>query len=90
MLDYRKAITSMVLGIIACSLSLVTIICAFFNLFFSSLIGAIALVLGIVSIVFAASSPHCGRAIAGLVTGIVGTSLAGILILTNMVLGFFL
>lgn len=90
MINYHKAITSMVLGIIACSLSFVAMICAFFHLFFSSVVGAIALASGIVSIVFAASSPHCGRAVAGLVTGIVGTSLAGVLILTNIVISFFL
>lgn len=89
MLNYRKAVTSMCLGIISCSLAIVTIICAFFNLFISSMIGALGLTLGIVSIIFAASSPHCGRAVAGLVTGIVGTSLTGLLILVNMVIGFF-
>lgn len=89
MLNYRKAITSMCLGIVSCSLAIVTMICAFFHLFASSVIGAIGLALGIISIIFAASSPHCGRAVAGLVTGIVGTSLTGLLILVNMVIGFF-
>ena len=90
MLNIRKAITSMCLGIISCSLSLIGFICIFFHLFFSGCISSIALVLGIISIVFAASSLHCGRAVAGLVTGIIGTSLSGLLLLTNLVIGFFL
>lgn len=90
MLSYRKAITSMCLGIISCSLAIIAMICAFFHLFASGIIAAIALVSGIISIVNAASSHHCGRAVAGLVTGIVGTSLNGLLLLANMVIGFFL
>ena len=90
MLSYRKAITSMCLGIISCSFALLAIIIAFFHLFISAIIALIGLTTGILSIIYASSSHHCGRAVAGLVTGIIGTSLSGLTILANMVIGFFL
>lgn len=90
--SYRSAVASMVLGIVSVSLFLPAVILSFFHWKYSLVFATISLICGIVAIVFGAKAKMikpAGRAIAGFVLGIVGTSISGILINLLMVLCFF-
>lgn len=85
-LQTGKAIASMVLGIVSVSLSVLSAIVIFFLFVLGILIGAAAMICGIIAIVLGNRARPLGRAMAGFVLGIIGTSLSG----SIMVIGYSL
>lgn len=87
------AIASMVVGIVATSLSVFTMIIPFFSIFFGSVLASISLICGIVAIVFGANAKNqkpAGRAIAGFILGIIASSFSMITIITCLMINMFL
>lgn len=87
--NFSKAIASMSMGIVSCSFAIIAIVLSFFTVLYGGILTGMALALGILAIVFSCSSLHCGRAVAGLVTGIVGSSISGVTLMFLMVICFF-
>lgn len=85
----KKAIVSMTTGIISTSLSVLAIILSFFFLLPGGISALLSISCGIVAIVFSTRSRSYGRAIAGLILGIIGISISAILLLIHAVLVFF-
>ena len=88
-LNTGKAIASMVLGIVSVSFSVFAAIILFFLFVPAMIIATSALTCGILAIVLAGKAKGLGRAIAGLVLGIVGTSLTGCIMIIGIVIFFF-
>ncbi|RHO19778.1 hypothetical protein [Amedibacterium intestinale] len=82
------AIGSMTTGIVSTSISAVSLIVSFFFLLPGCIGAAISIACGIVAIALSNRSRPMGRAIAGIVLGIVGVSISGILLLINLILIF--
>ena len=78
----RTAIASMVLGIVSVSFCVPAILFSFFRWLPGMLIVLVSLACGILAIVLRPA----GRAIAGLVLGIIGTSISGLLLLCLLLL----
>lgn len=81
-----KAIASMSVGIVATSISVISMILPFFWILAGILSSITAIICGIVAIVLSNHCLHSGRAIAGLVTGIVGCSIGGIVTIVCVLL----
>ena len=84
-----KSIASMSVGIVASSISVLAMILPFFWIVAGMIAAAIAIVCGIVAIALSNRSMHCGQAVAGLVTGIVGCSIGGIVLTICTILVYF-
>lgn len=84
-----KAIAAMVLGIISVSLSVLSAIVIFFLFSLGMLIAVSALICGIIAIVLGNKARPLGRAIAGFVLGIVGTSLTGSIMVIGILITMF-
>ena len=85
----RTAIASMVLGIVSVSFCVPAILFSFFRWLPGMLIVLVSLACGILAIVMGARARvlrPAGRAIAGLVLGIIGTSISGLLLLCLLLL----
>lgn len=83
----RTAIASMVLGIVSVSFCVPAILFSFFRWLPGMLIVLVSLACGILAIVMGARVLRpAGRAIAGLVLGIIGTSISGLLLLCLLLL----
>lgn len=79
------SIASMVLGIISVSFSAISIAFLFFVFSLGLALVIIALICGIIAIILGHKSRPLSRGIAGLVLGIIGTSLAGsIIVIANL------
>ncbi len=85
----KKAIASMTLGIISTSLSVVSIVLSFFWLISGIGFSIASITCGIIAIIFSNHSLHSGKAVAGLVTGIVGCSIGGIIFIICIVSNLF-
>ncbi len=81
-----KTIASMTSGIISTSLSVLSIVLSFFWLIFGITISIISIICGVIAITFSNHSLHSGKAIAGLVTGVVGSSIGSIVFITCLIL----
>ena len=85
----RMAVASMVLGIVSVSLCLPAMLFPFFWWILGAMIAAVSLICGILAIIMGARArliQTTGRAVAGFVLGIVGTSIAGLVILVLLIL----
>lgn len=84
-----KSIASMSVGIISSSVCVLAMILPFFWIVAGMVAALIAIACGIVAIVLSNRSMHCGQAVAGLVTGIVGCSIGGIVLVICSILVYF-
>lgn len=87
--NIRTAVASMVLGIVSVSLCLPAMLFPFFWWILGAVISAVSLICGILAIILGARAKlirPAGRAVAGFVLGIVGTSIAGLVILSLLIL----
>lgn len=79
----------MTVGIISTSLSVLAIILSFFFLLPGCISAALSIICGIIAIALGSRSLPYGRAVAGLVLGIIGVSISAILGIINIVLVIF-
>ncbi|MBS6179674.1 hypothetical protein MKC91_06285 [[Clostridium] innocuum] len=89
----RTAIASMVLGIVSVSLCVPAILLSFFWWLLGMITALASLTCGILAIVMstrASAISPAGRAVAGLILGIIGTSIAGLLLLCLLLLRIIL
>ena len=85
----RISIAAMVLGIVSVSLCIPAMIFSFFWILQAIAVAAAALVCGILAIILGVKGRQLksvGRAIAGFVLGIIGTSISGLLVLSLLTL----
>ena len=85
----RISIAAMVLGIVSVSLCILAMIFSFFWILQAIAVAAAALICGIHAIILGVKGRQLqsvGRAIAGFVLGIIGTSISGLLVLSLLTL----